>query len=294
MRKLWTIATLLASQLAFTQQALAQAQQDVIYKKDGSVLRGTLIEQDFQTGRYKIQLAGGSIFAVSKDEIIKISKEAALNSTASNADGVHINIANNPSITQTPSQTLQQTPTLQTYGHGAEHAIENRHSIRFGSLSKDITDSDDNGISLSGINVAYQYNISEHLAFYAEYNKADFDGLIIDGDDYANSAYDYSYGYTDPYSSIYDDLSYYGYEASAMLSTNNYQGWQFYAGLGLFNEKFRNYGESQDVSGTVVTLGMGYSWQTVQLQLRASGHDSNDYGDDRSSSNLAMQLGFNY
>ena len=292
MRKLWTVAALLASQMAFTQQALAQTQQDVIYKKDGSILRGLLIEQDFESGRYKIQLEGGSVFAVSKDEISKISKEAPLNSTVSTDSGVHINIENNPTITQSPTLTLQQNPTLQTYGYTGDQTIEKRHSIRIGRMSKDITDSDDNGVSLGGFNIAYQYNLDEHIAFYAEYNKADFDSVIIDGDYYESG--EFSYSYNDPYYNVYNDLSYYGYEASAMLSTNNYQGWQFYAGLGIFNEKFSNQGFSDDASGVVATLGMGYSWQTVQLQLRVSDHSSSDYGDDVSSSNIVLQLGFNY
>ncbi len=269
--------------LAFTASWVsAQALEDVIYKKDGSVLRGTLIEQDFENGRYKIQLKGGSVFAISKDEITKIGKEAPLNSTVAANNGVHINIENNPTITQSPTQTLQQSPTLQTYGYTGDQNAEKRHSIRIGSMSKDITDSDDYGISLSGINIAYQYNVDEHIAFYAEYNNADFDSVIEDGDYY-------EYEYTP-----YDDLSYSGIEASAMLSTNNYLGWQFYAGLGVFKETFSNHGFTDDASGAVVTLGMGYSWQTVQLQLRVSGHGSSDYGDDISSSNTALQLGFNY
>jgi len=293
MSKLWSVAALLASQLAFTQQALAQTHQDVIYKKDGSVLRGTLVEQDFDNGNYKIQLDGGSIFAVSKDEIAKISKETPLSSTASANNGVHINIENNPTITQSPTHTLQQGSTLQAYGYTEKQIKEKHHSVRIGRMSKDITDSDDNGVSLGGINIAYQYNVDEHVALYAEYNKADIDSLIFDGDHYEKTADNYDR--YDPHRNAYrGDLSYYGYEASAMLSTNNYQGWQFYAGLGLFKETFNGNDFIENASGAVATIGMGYSWQTVQLQLRVSGHASDDYGDNVSSSNTALQLAFNY
>ncbi len=294
MRKLWTVATLFTSQLVFTPLALAQNQQDVIYKKDGSILRGTLVEQDFENGSYKIQLDGGSIFAISKDEIIKISKVAPLNITAVASNGVNINIENNPTITQIPTQSLQQSPTLQTYDNSRGKTAEKRHSIRIGSMSKDITDSDDNGVSLAGINVAYQYNVDEHVAFYAEYNHADIDRLIIDGEHYKITADNYNQ--YDPYRKAYrGDLSYTGFEASAMLSTNNHQGWQFYTGLGVFKETFSSQNfTADDASGAVVTLGMGYSWQTVQLQLRVSGHGSSDYGNGLSSINTALQLGFNY
>ena len=268
--------------LAFTASwATAQALEDVIYKKDGSVLRGTLIEQDFENGRYKIQLKGGSVFAISKDEITKIGKEAPLNSTADNSGAININIDNSPTITQAPTQTLQQSPTLQTYGYTGDQE-EKRHSIRIGRMSKDYTDSDDNGVSFSGVNIAYQYNFDENIAFYAEHNNADFDSVVIEGE------------YYEDYGNQLDDLSMRGTEASVMFSTNNYQGWQFYAGAGLFNEKYNFQGESDTASGTVFTLGMGYSWSELQVQLRVSGHDSSDYDDDYSSSNFALQLGYNY
>ncbi len=270
-----------------TQWATAQTLEDVIYKKDGSILRGSLIEQDFETGRYKIQLKGGSVFAVSKEDINKISKEAPLNSTASNSGAVNINIENNPTITQTPS--IEQNSLVQAYSYTDTRQEEKRHSIRIGSMSKDITDSDDDGIAYKGLNIAYQYNLDEYIAFYAEYNKADLDSEIIDGENYEISSYSK------------DNMSFRGIEASAMLSTNNYQGWQFYAGLGIFNEKFKTFGASDTAIGTVITLGMGYDWEPVQLQFRISAHKSSDYSDevfntniDLTSSNAALQLGFSY
>lgn len=52
--------------------------EDVIYKKDGSILRGTLIEQDFENKRYKIQLTGGSVFVIEQTDVIKITKEVPI------------------------------------------------------------------------------------------------------------------------------------------------------------------------------------------------------------------------
>ncbi len=278
--------------LALTASVSAQALEDVIYKKDGSVLRGSLIEQDFENGRYKIQVQGGSIFAVSKDEISKISKEAPLNNTVNNDSGVNINIENNPTITQSPSQSIQQTSTLPTYSYSGDQPVEKRHSIRIGRMTKDVThtyDGGEYGVGFTGINIAYQFNLDEHIAFYTEYNNGDLTSDINDGEHYEVS------------SAEEDNISFRGLEASAMLSTNNYKGWQFYAGLGLFNESFEVFGASESATGTVVTLGMGYDWQPIQLQFRISAHNSSDYSGkvfnddyDWSSSNTALQLAFNY
>ena len=274
------------------QLAIAENLQDVIYKKDGSVLRGSLIEQDFTNGTYKIQLMGGSVFNVTKDQIEKITKEAPFNDNSQSASGININVANNPSINQAPVVTqkpvINQTSFANTYIETPKK--ESRHSIRIGRMTKDITDSNDNGVGFTGFNIAYQYSFNKHFAIYTEYNNGDLSNEVIDGDDY----------YIDSY--YKDNYSFYGTEVSAMLSSNNFQGWQFYAGLGAFKEKFSYFDESTTVSGAVVTLGMGYSWQNLQLNLRLSGHGSDDYdktpydfsNDDISATNIALQLGFNF
>ena len=105
MRKLWTVALLISS-LSIQAQSL----EDVIYKKDGSVLRGTLVEQDFENGRYKIQLQGGSLFSVNKDDIEKITKEEPISSLNTSTGSVNVNIDNSPTINQNPS--ISQSPTM--------------------------------------------------------------------------------------------------------------------------------------------------------------------------------------
>ncbi len=272
--------------------SFAQDLQDVIYKKDGSILRGQLIEQDFTNGTYKIQLAGGSVFNITKDEIDKITKEQPFNNTAQTGSGININVENNPSINQAPVVTqkpvIKQTSFANTYIKKPKK--ENRHSIRIGRMTKDITDSNDNGVGFTGFNIAYQYNLDKHFAIYTEYNNGDLNSTVRDGDDY----------YIDSHQK--DNYNFYGTEVSAMLSSNNFQGWQFYAGLGAFQETFTYFDDSTTVSGAVVTLGMGYSWQNLQLNLRLSGHGSDDYektpdyysDDDISATNVVLQLGFNF
>lgn len=52
----------------------AQSKQDVVYKNDGSEIRGTIIEQVL--GEYlRIRILGGSIFQIRYDEIDKLAQE---------------------------------------------------------------------------------------------------------------------------------------------------------------------------------------------------------------------------
>ena len=263
--------------------SFAQDLQDVIYKKDGSILRGQLIEQDFTNGTYKIQLAGGSVFNITKDEIDKITKEQPFNKTAQTGSGININVENSPSINQAPVVTqepvIKQTSFANTYVETPKK--ESHHSIRVGRMTKDITDSNDNGVGFTGFNIAYQYNLNKHFAIYTEYNNGDLNSEVIDGEDY----------YIDSY--YKDNYSFYGTEVSAMLSSNNFQGWQFYAGLGLFEEKLTSDFYDESATGSTVILGLGYSWQKLQLQLRIGIDDSSDYDSEISGTTANIQFGLN-
>jgi hypothetical protein len=61
---------LMGSLFAFAQQNW----QEVVYLKDGSILRGTIIEQ-VPNKSLKIQLDDGSVFVHEMDEVEKITKE---------------------------------------------------------------------------------------------------------------------------------------------------------------------------------------------------------------------------
>ncbi len=58
--------------------AQAQSSQEVVYLKNGSVIRGVIIEQ-VPNESLKIQTADGSIFAYQMDEVEKITKEQSAN-----------------------------------------------------------------------------------------------------------------------------------------------------------------------------------------------------------------------
>ncbi len=62
--------------------AFAQTYQEVVYLRNGSVIRGVIVEQ-IPNVSLKIQTADGSIFAYQMDEVEKITKELAVTSTKS-------------------------------------------------------------------------------------------------------------------------------------------------------------------------------------------------------------------
>lgn len=67
-------------------QAVGQSPIEVVYLKNGSVIRGTIIEQ-IPNKSIKIQTADGSIFVYPMDEVTKITKEHV--TTNNNQQGTH-------------------------------------------------------------------------------------------------------------------------------------------------------------------------------------------------------------
>lgn len=62
--------------------ASAENLQDVVYLKNGSVIRGIIIEQ-VPSESIKIQIAGGSVLVLQTDEVSKITKEGIAQGSAS-------------------------------------------------------------------------------------------------------------------------------------------------------------------------------------------------------------------
>lgn len=248
---------LLASQLT-----MAQDLEDVIYKKDGSVLRGEIIEQDFELGRYKIQLQGGSVFVINKDDINKISKESSYNTV----------------------DALPQHPMVM-----ASQPITNKKNLKnvffIGTMGKSWTDIDydgtEYGANYSGLNLAYQHNATKNFALYGALNTGKMSSYVVDG-----TEYDLPSGA--------DPEKYRSFEFDALLSTNTYEGWQFYAGLGLYSEKFSSSYDSISYNGTNIIFGMGYSWENLQTQFRIAINNSSDYYEEESHALANFQVGINY
>jgi hypothetical protein len=255
-------ALIIASHLGLTSSVFAQNLEDVIYKTDGSVLRGILVEQDFENGRYKIKLQGGSLFSIDKADIEKISKEAPINQ--------------NPPIAQTASYTPVNS------------LVEKRrfdHVFYIGSMAKSWMIEDEYfgtfGQTYTGLNLSYQRNFSKHLAVYTALNTGSLSSIT-----------EFDVEYEVP--SGYPDVKFRSYELDALLSTNHYEGWQFYTGLGIFKERYSVSGSDASFSGSNVILGLGYSWESLQIQLRVAINNSSDYDDDEVNSLANFQLGFNF
>ena len=69
---LFLVAFVLMGQFAYSQK-----QQEIVYLKNGSVIRGTVIEQ-VPNKSIKVQTADGSIFVYQMNEVEKMTKETHL------------------------------------------------------------------------------------------------------------------------------------------------------------------------------------------------------------------------
>ncbi|GIX07718.1 MAG: hypothetical protein KatS3mg115_2121 [Candidatus Poribacteria bacterium] len=92
-------AVALAGLLLLTGAALAQELQDVVYLKDGSIIRGVIVEQ--VPGEYlKIETSDGSLFVYRLDQVERMTREPAKG------------VRSEPAPARTPSvQALRQIPS---------------------------------------------------------------------------------------------------------------------------------------------------------------------------------------
>jgi len=294
--RLAALSLILVSQLA-----IANNLQDVIYKKDGSILRGNLIEQDFTNGTYKIQLAGGSVFNISKDDIEKITKETPFTPLQASS-GININVENNPSINQAP--VIEQLPTLSqqasTYANAIPTASNKIEDVFYiGWLGHTVTLPYENTNSFQsleveakfkGIKLAYQKNYSNHIALHYAVESAKLHTVeVIDKNKRMS---DETVGYLD-----FESTRYLGLYASILASTNHQQGWQFFSGAGVFSHQYESDNQADiynaSYSGLRLELGLGYSWQTLQAMLHAGANLSDDYPDEVTSvTGVSFEMGF--
>ncbi len=294
--RLAALSLILVSQLA-----IANNLQDVIYKKDGSILRGNLIEQDFTNGTYKIQLAGGSVFNISKDDIEKITKETPFTPLQASS-GININVENNPSINQAP--VIEQLPTLSqqasTYANAIPTASNKIEDVFYiGWLGHTVTLPYENTNSFQsleveakfkGVKLAYQKIYSDHIAMHYAVESAKLHTVeVIDKNKRMS---DETVGYLD-----FESTRYLGLYASILASTNHQQGWQFFSGAGVFSHQYESDNQADiynaSYSGLRLELGLGYSWQTLQAMLHAGANLSDDYPDEVTSvTGVSFEMGF--
>lgn len=284
---------LLLSLLLLSGLSHSQDLQDVIYKKDGSVLRGVLIEQDFNSGRYKIQLNGGSVFAIDKDDIEKITKEAQQDSKSENSV-VNINIENSPSINQNPTQSLEQNTQIQPVAY-ADEKIQNiffigtlMHTVKTPEPNYNPFFSEDNlqrEEIYKGVKISYQRVHSKHFASHFTLNIGSLDKIEIVGVE--NNKIYQSYNA--------DGVDYLGLSASIILSSNLQKGWQFFTGLGIAHDVYSfDSGSDEKFDSLALDLGIGYAWQAMQLTTHFQGYLFGDYPDEQDVTNFYLQLGYNF
>lgn len=286
----------LITSLLFSSLASSQTLEDVIYKKDGSILRGQLVEQDFENNRYKIQLQGGSVFVVVKDEISKITKEAKIQPT-SITSSASTSVSTSESVsTPVVPQPVPETrfiplnspvPFVADYQNtlfiGRHfHEISTPEDSIYSYFSQDEVTRNQN---FRGFRLGYQRAHSKHLAsiYAVEFGK--LDSVTIE-DDKNDVVYE---------SLAFEDTRYLGLNGSVIISTNLQKGWQFFVGGGVFHNRYFRDSSDFDAYGTQLDLGLGYSWYNCQLLMRVDTDLTNSLDEeDADLFNLSIDFGYNF
>lgn len=297
MRRLFISTILMAS---YSLTALAQ---DVIYKTDGSVLKGTLIEQNFETGIYKILLAGGSIFVVKEQDIQKLTKEDSqpkenvetqLEQVAQESrNRLNTNTASSFPANSFVSQVLPSTAPLSkpvkssfyigTLSHQLSYKYQELITRDYGyNYDYEEVEATEN---FKGIKFGFQHVHSKHIASSYSLSRGSFDSVeVVTNDGFILESYS---------KSELPSVNYLGLSASVLASTNLQRGWQFFTGLGLLRDAYSSGFGDFTYTSLALELGMGYSWEKVQLGLQYQGVLAGDYESDLNVRNLYLQLGVN-
>ena len=137
--------TLLTCLIAFTatSQVFAQQMEDVVYLKNGGIVRGTIIEQ-IPGESLKIQTRDGNVLVFAMDEIARLSKDFAADTSPSASVGVEIGTqfghsylsANGEGLTLTGVPTIPPLSSLYVSWFPNEH-LAIGPEFGFGRLSFD-------------------------------------------------------------------------------------------------------------------------------------------------------------
>ena len=140
MKKTIIIVFLLTSVITFAQQLV-----EVVYLKNGSIIRGTIVEQTIGES-IKIQTADGSLFVYPVDEVIKIAKEPVAStsnnySAGNNASQDKEQISPQPNLPEEPVDWRHQTVTKVYFraGLSMNNQTDGNHSA-LTLLSYDLAD----------------------------------------------------------------------------------------------------------------------------------------------------------
>lgn len=266
--------------------------QDVIYMNDGSVIKGNITEIA-NDGDVDIELSDGEVFTLKEYNIKKITYEKQVSkkkvskedriAAYKNKLKVDEPLRSGSGYSSFSSSSNDQPNSLTLSSTGNKQV---QHNVSIGSFAKTYLNSDQNGASYQGIGFAHQYNFNKRYSIHSSLNFGKLANIIRDGKSYEPSNF-----YVD------EHIRY--IQVAGLISTNNYQGWQFFTGLGLFNENLT--GSASDSSGSYddtyngfsLHLGLAYSWKTFVLRYRMSYDKSSDYADDALGGSGNLHLSWN-
>ncbi len=261
------------SMLLFSLSALSVTAEDIIYKKDGSVLRGQLIEQNFSDHSYTIKLAKGPVLVVAQQDISNIVN--------------HTNPASTSHLNQTSGYTLKSSPPTKDHqytvfiGRHFHEITTPEHNIYNYFSSADVSRHQ----NFHGFRVGLQAAHSRHFATLYALEMGRLNRVTID-----DRQHDMMYE-----SPSYEDTRYFGLDASVILSTNLQKGWQFYIGGGVFHNRYLRDSSDFNAYGTQLDFGLGYSWYNCQLLMRVDTDLSNSLnGENADLFNLSFDFGYNF
>lgn len=268
--------------LFLSSMVIGQPLEDVIYKKDGSILRGTLVEHNYERGQFKIQLEGGSLFVVEKKDVIKITKEVPHNKPSTsiyqNAESRSEPPNHQALKIIEPSKQIKHSFFLSTLSH--EVAIPDELlSEYYGGKIEFVQ-------QYKGLRLDYQYVHSEHLASLYVIKSAKLNRLTFEDEDH-NVLFE----------AVKSGSSrYLGISSLLVMSTNQQKGWRFFIGAGPFYNRYRDnqYQNQEDVYGALLDLGMGYSWYNWQLLVRLDGDITSNRPSEEDYSNFSLTAGYNF
>jgi len=137
--------------------------EDVIYLKNGSIIRGVITEQDVQDGTYRIQTMGGSVFVYTPEDIEKVTKEPKLQSVS----------------TQSTVNVIQKEVPSRSHAIGI---------ATWGLTVSDLNapDGEDSDTTFNGAALTYQFSFNNHIAMRLNLYSAeheDFSDISINGMD---------------------------------------------------------------------------------------------------------------
>lgn len=265
--------------------------QDVVYLKDGTILKGDLILQDFSTGQYRLKVLGGSIFNLKQADIDRITQEKPLQPTQSQPDQ---GIAH--SSDQRQHQAFTPSPHQRTERMPVNHVIGGLTGSQ--SVIYRTDDSFEYEYTFKTRGISYQYNFSKNLGLYNHYIFGNLVEVIQIG---KNGEPDQTIHFRDDVPQG-NRVKLQTLSSMALLSTNHYQGFQLYGGAGLAiidikngSEYHREITNHKTIVAPVIAFGLGYAWRPVQLLLRYEGHSNASYGYKVSNSrHFSLQFGIHF